>query len=168
MSLSMYDVSVPQFVRMLSQLPGLLDKAEAHARSQSSDPAAFLALRLHPTMWTLTEQVRAACNFPVRAAARLTGTALPQFDGKDDSIAALKQRIAFTLNFVESVPASAFAGAETREIVFPLGDGQRKMSGKDYLFNFALPNFYFHLTTAYAILRHHGVALEKEDFLGRE
>jgi uncharacterized protein len=168
MSLSMYDASIPQFVRMLSQLPGLLDKAEAHAREQKTDPAALIGLRLHPTMWTLAEQVRAACNFPVRAAARLTGTALPQFDGKDDSIAALKQRVAFTLKYVESVPAAAFAGAEAREIVFPRGDTQHKMSGKDYLFHFALPNFYFHLTAAYAILRHHGVALEKEDFLGRE
>jgi uncharacterized protein len=168
MPLSMYDVSVPLFVRMLGQLPGLLDKAEAHSKAQNSDPVAFLTLRLHPTMWNLAEQVRAACNFPVRAAARLTGTALPQFDGKDDSLEALKQRIAFTLKFVESVPASAFEGSETREISFPRGDTQYKMSGKDYLFNFALPNFYFHLTAAYAILRQHGVALEKEDYLGRD
>ncbi len=167
MSLSMYDVSVPLFVRLLKRLPALLDKAEAHARAEKSDPSALIGLRLHPTMWNLAEQVRAACNFPVRAAARLSGTALPQFGGKDDSIAALKERIAFTLKFVESVPATAFDGAETREIVFPTGDTQRKMSGKDYLFNFALPNFYFHMTAAYAILRNHGVVLEKEDYLGQ-
>lgn len=93
---------------------------------------------------------------------------MPQFDGKDDSFEALKQRIAFTQKFIGGVPASAFAGSEDKEIVFPRGDGQRKMSGQAYLFNFALPNFYFHLTAAYSILRQHGVALEKEDYLGED
>jgi uncharacterized protein len=168
MSLSMYEVSVPTFVRMLNHLSGILDKAVAHAEATKTDPSALISLRLHPTMWSLGEQVRAACNFPIRASGRLSGMAMPQFDGKDDSITALKERIAFTLKFVESVPRSAFVGSETKEIVFPRGDTQHKMSGKDYLFNFALPNFYFHLTAVYAILRQHSVPLEKEDYLGED
>jgi hypothetical protein len=168
MSLSMYEISVPTFTRMLNNLTGVLDKGVAHAKAEKADPEALLALRLHPTMWNLAEQVRAACNFPVRASARLTGTAIPQFDGKDDSLEAVRARIAFTLKFVESVPRSAFDGAETREIVFPTGDTQRKMSGKTYLLNFALPNFYFHTTAAYALLRQHGVKLEKSDWLGED
>ena len=93
---------------------------------------------------------------------------MPNFEGKDDSFEALKQRIAFTLKFVESVPKSAFDGSENKEIVFPRGDAQHKMSGQDYLLKFALPNFYFHLTAAYAILRQAGVALKKEDYLGED
>jgi hypothetical protein len=164
----MYELSVPAFVRMLNHLSGILDKAVAHAAATKMDPTALIGLRLHPNMWNLAEQVRATCNFPVRSCVRLAGAVMPQFDGKDDSIGALKERIAFTLKFVESVPASAFAGSESKEIVFPRGDTQHKMSGKDYLFNFALPNFYFHLTAAYAILRQHGVALQKEDYLGED
>lgn len=166
MSLSMYELSVPTFQRMLNQLSGVLDKAVAHAAANKADASEVLGLRLHPSMWNLAEQVRAACNFPVRSCVRLGGAVMPQFDGKDDSFEALKQRIAFTLKFIGSVPATAFIGSEDKEIVFPTGDTQRKMSGQQYLFNFALPNFYFHLTAAYSILRQHGVPLEKEDYLG--
>ena len=168
MSLSMYELSVPTFVRMLNQLSNILDKALAHAKANKIDPASLLELRLHPDMWSLAEQVRAACNFPIRAAGRLSGSTMPNFDGKDDSFEALKQRIAFTLKFVESVPRSAFDGSENKEIIFPRGDTQHKMSGQDYLFKFALPNFYFHLTAAYAILRQKGVKLEKDDYLGSD
>ena len=168
MSLTIYELSVPSFLRMLTGLSRILDKAVAHAAASKTDPGALLALRLHPTMWNLAEQVRGACNFPARACVRLGGAAMPQFDGKDDSIEALKQRIAFTLKFVEGVPPADFAGSETKEIIYPRGDEQHKVSGQDYLFNFALPNFYFHLTAAYAILRQHGVPLEKEDYLGED
>ena len=166
MPLTIYELTVPVFQRGLHGLSNVLDKAVAHAGANKSDPEALMALRLHSSMWNLAEQVRAACNFPVRACVRLGSAAMPQFDGKDDSIAALKERIAFTLKFVESVPASAFAGSESKEIVYPRGDTQHKVSGKDYLLDFALPNFYFHLTAAYSILRQHGVALVKEDYLG--
>ena len=168
MSLTMYEVSVPSFLRMLKGLSRVLDKAVAHAAAGKTNPEALLALRLNPTMWNLAEQVRAACNFPVRACVRLGGAAMPQFDGKDDSFEALKQRIAFTLKFVEGVAPADFAGSENKEIIFPRGDAQQKMSGRDYLLNFALPNFYFHLTAAYAILRQHSVPLEKEDYLGED
>jgi uncharacterized protein len=168
MSLSMYELSVPTFRRMLNNLSAVLDKAAAHAATNKADGSELIVLRLHPTMWNLAEQVRAACNFPVRACVRLGGAAMKQFDGKDDSIEALKQRIAFTVKFVESMPASAFAGSEVKEVAFPRGDAQHKMSGQAYLFNFALPNFYFHLTAAYCILRQYGVPLEKEDWLGED
>lgn len=167
MSLSMYELSVPVFVRMLTHLSNILNKAEAHAKATSTDPAELLTFRLYPDMWSLAEQVRAACNFPVRASGRLSGSAMPQFDGKDDSFEALRQRIAFTLKFVESVPRAAFDGSENKEIIFPTGDTERRLSGQDYLFKFAMPNFYFHVTTAYDILRHKGVKLEKEDYLGK-
>jgi len=168
MSLTIYDLSVPTFVRMLNHLSNTLAKGEAHAKAAKADPNELLRLRLHPTMWNFAEQVRAACNFPVRACMRLGGASVPPFEGKDDSFDALKQRIALTLKFVESVPASAFVGAENKEIIFPTGDTERRMSGQDYLFNFALPNFYFHLTAAYSILRQHGVPLQKQDYLGED
>lgn len=168
MPLSMYDLSVPVFVRMLGHLSNILNKAEAHGRETAAAPVELLNARLYPDMWSLAEQVRAACNFPIRAAGRLSGSAMPQFDGKDDSFEALRQRIAFTLKFVESVPRAAIEGSEAREIVFPSGDTQNRLSGQDYLFKFALPNFYFHVTTAYDILRHKGVKLEKQDYLGED
>lgn len=167
MSLSMYDITVPAFLRLLGNLSGILDKAQAHAKAASLDPASLLRARLYPDMWSLAEQVRAACSFPIRAAARLSGTPVPQYDGKDHSFESLQQRIAFTLKFVESVPRSALDGSEDREIVFPTGDRENRLSGRDYLLTFALPNFYFHVTAAYAILRHTGVRLEKEDYLGK-
>lgn len=166
MPLSMYELSVPVFARMLNHLKSILDKAESHAKANAAAPADILNARLYPDMWSLAEQVRAACNFPIRAAGRLSGASMPQFDGKDDSFEALRRRIAFTLKFVESVPRSGFEGSETREIIFPSGDKENRLSGQDYLFKFALPNFYFHLTAAYAILRHRGVKLEKQDYLG--
>ena len=166
MSLSMYEISVPTFVRMLNQLSSVLDKGVAHAKAKQLDPGALISLRLHPDMWNLAEQVRAACNFPIRASGRLSGTPMPSFEGKDDTFESLKERIAFTMKFVESVPRAALEGSETKAIVFPRGDSQHKMLGKDYLLNFAMPNFYFHLTAAYAILRNAGVPLVKEDYLG--
>ena len=107
MSLTMYELSVPTFVRMLNHLSGILDKAVAHAKEKQLEPTEFISLRLHPDMWSLAEQVRAACNFPIRASGRLTGTAMPNFEGKDDSFEALRQRIAFTLKFIQSAPRAA-------------------------------------------------------------
>ena len=166
MPLSMYDASAPIFVRMLDHLSNVLDKAVAHAKTAKIDPAELLTARLFPDMWSLAEQVRAACNFPVRATGRLSGLAMPQFDAKDDSFAGLKERIASVIAFVKTADRASIDGTEQKEIVFPTGDTQRVMSGQDYLLKFALPNFYFHLTAAYAILRHKGVPLVKEDYLG--
>ena len=166
MPLSMYDASVPMFERMLTQLSNVLDKGVAHAKTVKIDPSELLTARLSPDMWSLAEQVRAACNFPVRATGRLSGLPMPQFDSKDDSFAGLKERIALVIKFVKTANRESIDGTEQKEIVFPTGDTQRVMSGQDYLLKFALPNFYFHLTAAYAILRHKGVPLVKEDYLG--
>jgi hypothetical protein len=117
-------------------------------------------------MWSVSEQVRAACNHATRGPARLTGTPPPAFDGKDATFEDLKARIAWAIAFAEGIPQSGFDGAEDREIVFPTGDEERRLTGRDYLLGFSMPNFYFHVTTAYDILRHNGVPLEKDDFVG--
>lgn len=165
--LSMYQASVPVYVRILSALSGTLDKAEAHARNQGYDPVVLLAARLYPDMWSLAEQVRAACNHATRGPARLTGTPPPSFEGRDESFGGLRERIAWAIAFAKGLKETAFDGAETRELIFPAGDAERRMSGRDYLLTFSMPNFYFHATTAYDILRHNGVPLEKDDFIGR-
>jgi len=162
----MYQATVPVYVRLLTLLSAILDKAAAHAAAKKIDPAVLLTARLYPDMWSLAEQVRAATNFPVRSSARFAGLPIPQFDGKDASFEDLKARIAWTIAFITGIDPAKIDGTEDKEIVFPSGDTQRKMSGKDYLLIFTLPNFYFHLTTAYDILRHNGVPIGKDDFMG--
>ncbi len=164
MSLSVYEVSGPAFVRMLNGLSGVLDKGIAHAKARNSDPASLLGLRLHPTMWNLEQQVKVACAFSVDASARLTGAATPQFTGPESGLDGLKARIAFALAYVEGLRAADFEGGEAREVQFLRGDELHRASGRNYLLDFVLPNFYFHLTAVYAILRLHGVALGKEDY----
>jgi hypothetical protein len=166
MPLTMYQASVPVYGRLLRNLAGILDKAAAHAAAKKIDPAILMSARLYPTMWSVAEQVRAACNHATRGPARLTGTPPPAFDGKDATFDDLKARIAWAIAFAEGIPESAFEGAEDREIVFPTGDTERRLSGRDYLLGFSMPNFYFHVTTAYDILRHNGVPLKKDDFIG--
>ena len=166
MPLTMYQASVPVYARLLRNLAGILDKAAAHAAARKIDPAILVSARLYPDMWSLAEQVRAACNHATRGPARLIGVKPPSFDGKDATIDGLKARIAWAIAFVEGTPESAFDGAEDREIVFPTGDTERRLSGREYLLGFSMPNFYFHITTAYDILRHNGVALDKDDFVG--
>lgn len=168
MPLSMYEATVPVYVRLLTALNDILDKAAAHAAANKIKPAALLNARLYPDMYSLDEQVRSACNFPIRNCARLSGTPIPTFDGKDASFDDLKARVAWTLAFVKGIDRAKIDGSEAKEIVFPTGDTERRLSGKDYSFGFAMPNFYFHLTTAYDILRHNGVPLVKDDFLGRD
>jgi hypothetical protein len=165
---TIYQASVPVYVRILTALSETLAKAEADAKARGIEPSILLTARLYPNMWSLAQQVNAACNHATRGPARLTGGSPPSFDGKDASFADLQARIAWAIGFAKSIPESAFDGAENREIVFPVGDaGQRKLSGRDYLLGFSMPNFYFHATTAYDILRHNGVPLEKDDFVGR-
>jgi len=166
MPLTMYQASVPVYGRLLRNLSGILDKAAAHAAAKKIDPTILIYARLYPTMWSVSEQVRAACNHATRGPARLTGTPPPAFDGKDATFQDLKARIAWAIAFAEGIPQSAFDAAEDREIVFPTGDDERRLTGRDYLLAFSMPNFYFHVTTAYDILRHNGVPLEKDDFVG--
>ena len=166
MTLSMYSISVPVYSNILGHLAETLDKAAAHAEAKKIKPEALIGARLYPDMWSLAEQVRAVCNHATRGPARITGLPVPQFEGKDESFADLKARVAWALAFVGGLGPDAFADAAERTVSFPSGDGQVSMTGERYLLFFSMPNFYFHATAAYAILRHNGVPLHKDDFMG--
>jgi hypothetical protein len=166
MPLSMYQATVPVYVRLLAALSSTLDKAAAHAAAKKVDPAVFITARLYPDMWSLAEQVRAASGHMVRGTSRLAGVPIPTFDGKEATFDDLKARIAWTTTHLKGLDEKALADAAEKTIVFPAGDKERRMSGADYLLVFSLPNVYFHLTTAYAILRHNGVPISKDDFTG--
>jgi hypothetical protein len=165
MSLSVYEVTVPVYLRLLSGLSRTLAKAEEFATAKKIDPAVLITARLYPDMWSFGQQVNTVCNHAVRGTARLAGMAVPSFDGKDASFAELAARVAWTVAHLNSVDRAALNQGADRVIVFPTGDEEHRMSGRDYLLTFSLPNFYFHLTTAYDILRHNGVPVAKADFL---
>ncbi len=166
MSFSMSQACLPALTIGLNALSGVLDKAAAFAASRKFDPAMLLASRLAPDMFTLTRQVQVACDQAKNGAARLAGVEPPKFEDNETSIDALKERIAKTVAFLASLDSQAIDTAVEKEIIFPLGPAKGKMIGADYLNHFVLPNFYFHLTAAYAIVRHCGVEVGKRDFLG--
>ena len=167
MSLSLYQSSVPVFDRSLNAFLAILDKAEEHAGARKFDPAGYLAMRLSPDMWPLTRQVQAFCDHAKNASFRLAGKDPPVKEDKETSIAELRARIHATLDMLKSIDAKAMEGGENREIVIPAGANKLKFEGgANYLLHFALPNFYFHLTTAYGILRSAGVEIGKRSFLG--
>ena len=168
MQITMYQTVTTTAIRGLTNLDAILDKAAASAEARKFDPAILLNARLAPDMFTFTRQVQIACDFGKFMMARLSGTESPKFEDNEASFADLKARIAKTLEFVRSVPESAFAGAEDRDITVNAGPRKIDFKGLPYLVGYALPNFYFHLTTAYAILRHNGVELGKQDFIGGE
>jgi len=167
MSLSIYEVSVPVFVRMLGQLARILEKAAAHAEAGKADPAVLLASRLAPDMYPLVEQVRIAVDAAADAAATLAQAGRPVFEGADDSLPALQSRIRDAIAFLGALEPSRFEGAEDRAVSWTHRGTTISVGGTQYLLNHAMPKFYFHLTTAYAILRHEGVALRKGDFMGK-
>ena len=167
MSLSMFSASVPVFVRMFANLDQWLVKAEAHAVSRKFDPALLLAVRLAPDMLPLASQVQIASDTAKFCVARLAGVEAPKFDDDEASIADLRGRVRRTIDYVQSVPAAQINGSETREVSVPRRAGPLVLDGETYLKHYALPNFYFHVTTAYALLRHNGVDLGKADFLGQ-
>jgi len=162
----MHDMLVPGANRFLGNLDKILDKAAAFAQRKEIDPSVLLNARLAPDMFAFTRQVQIACDMAARGVARLSGTDVPSFPDTETSLPELKARIAKALAFVNSVPAAKYAGAETREIVVPSRRGEQKFDGVGYLRDFVLPNLHFHLTAAYAILRHNGVELGKGDYLG--
>lgn len=166
-TLSMYEFLVPTANRMLGNLSVLLDKAAAHAEAKKFDPANLMAARLAPDMHPFTRQVQIACDTAKGAAARLAGTEAPSHPDVETTIPELKARIAKTLEFVNSIDPAAFVGSEDRQITLKSPTRELQFSGIDYLRGFVLPNFYFHITTAYALLRHNGVEIGKFDFLGR-
>ncbi len=166
MPISMYQASVPAFLQSLAALSGVLDKTASHAAGKKIDPAALLTARLYPDMFAFARQVQLACDFAKGAAARLAGIEIPKFPDDEKSFDELKARIARTIDFLKSLKPAQIDGAEGKEISFPVGGQPMTFTGQQYLVGFALPNFYFHLTTAYAILRHNGVEIGKRDFLG--
>jgi uncharacterized protein len=162
---NLHAFSATTFSRMLKNLSAMLTKAEAHAKAKNFDPAVLLNDRLAPDMFTLTRQVQIATDHAKGAMARLAGHAPEAIEDKETTIAELQARIAKVVAIVEGYKPEQLVGAETREISIKIPSQELKFSGLDYLNTWALPNFYFHLTMAYAILRHNGVDLGKRDFL---
>jgi hypothetical protein len=166
MSLTMYDASIPVFRQMLGNLSAILAKAETHANDKKIEPAALLQARLYPDMFPLARQVQVAADFAKGASARLAGVEVPRYDDTERSFAELRERIARTLAFIDGLPRAAIEGSEERDIMTGSGTSARQFKGQAYLLHYALPHFYFHTTTAYAILRHNGVEVGKKDFIG--
>jgi hypothetical protein len=167
MSISTYDLSIPTFQRGFTVLSRLLDKAEAFAEEKKIKPEILVNARLAPDMLSLAGQIQRLSDTAKGAASRLTGTDAPSFPDDETTLADLRTRIAQTVSYLATVPEAAFEGAEERAVVLKTRQQEVHFTGKDYLLTFVLPNFYFHLTAAYAILRHNGVAVGKMDFLGR-
>ncbi|SDR56027.1 hypothetical protein SAMN05519103_05266 [Rhizobiales bacterium GAS113] len=166
MSLSMHHASVAVFKQSLRALSAVLDKAEAHATARKIEPAALLGARLFPDMFPFSRQVQLTCDFAKNCCARLSGVEAPKFEDKEASFAELKERIAATLAFVDGVKADQIDGTHDKDITLKIAGTDMHLKGRDYLTFFALPNFYFHATTAYDLLRHNGVELGKRDFMG--
>ena len=166
MGIGLYEVSVPVFQRMLRNLSALLDKLVADAGTRSFDVAAVLDARLYPDMFPLTRQVQLACDFAKGASARLAGVPVPAFPDEEKSVDELKARIAKVLAFIDGVSKEDVDAGADRDVTIKLRDRSVEMKGVAYLNNMAMPNFYFHCTTAYAILRHNGVPVGKRDFVG--
>jgi hypothetical protein len=167
MSLSMHEACVPVFARMLRNLARILERAAAHAEAGKAGPGALLASRLAPDMYPLAEQARIAVDAAVDGAARLARVEPPAFAEAEESFPALQARIQVALAFLQALEPSRFEGARDRAVGWSSRGATISVSGAQYLLNHAMPKFYFHLATAYAILRHQGVALKKGDFMGK-
>lgn len=166
MPISLYQASIATLVHNLSSLAGLLRKAEADAEARKIEPSVFLNARIAPDMFPLIRQVQIASDTAKGAAARLAGAEIPSFPDTETSFAELAERIAKTIAFVQSVDKAAVEGAAERRITLNFPGRDIHFTGESYLLSFVMPNLYFHMTTAYAILRHNGVAVGKMDFLG--
>jgi hypothetical protein len=166
MSLTMYQASIPSFVRMLDNLSVILDKAAAHAEAKKIDPAVFINARLAPDMFPLCRQVQIATDMVKGCAARLAGIEVPRYEDNETTFAELQARIGKTKAFLQSVSASQIDGSEERQITLKFGSRELSFLGQPYLLDFVLPNFHFHLSMTYAILRHNGVEIGKKDYIG--
>ncbi|GAC1408041.1 MAG: DUF1993 domain-containing protein [Burkholderiaceae bacterium] len=167
MTISMYAASVPVFCKMLTSVSEILTKAETHAAERKIDLAALLQARLYPDMLALTRQVQIAADFAKGACARLAGVEVPKYEDNEQSFADLRARIGKTLAFIETLPREQIDGSEAREITTSVGPNSKTFAGQTYLLHYALPQFFFHATTAYAILRHNGVEIGKRDYMGK-
>lgn len=166
MSISMHSASVPVFVRMLNNLLLWLDKAQAHAEARKFDSNNYLGLRLAPDMLPFTRQIQILSDSAKGCVARLAGVDIPKWEDNEASLDDLRARVKKTLDFVQSVPAEKIDGTDNKEIVLQMRAGEVKFTGENYLRHFVLPNFYFHCTTTYNLLRGAGVEIGKKDFLG--
>lgn len=167
MPLTIYNLSVPAFTRGFSALSVLLDKAEAFAAEKGMPLAGLIDARLAPDMLSLAGQIQRASDTAKNAIGRLTALEAPRFPDEEQSFADLRERIAKTVAFIETAKPEDFDGSETRDVTLSFPNLKVTFSGADYLLQFVLPNFYFHVTTAYDILRHEGVPIGKGDFIGR-
>ena len=166
MTISMYSASAPRFANTLKNLSAILDKAQAHCEAKKIDPAVLLASRLYPDMFPLVRQIQIASDNAKGPVARLAGVEVPKYEDTEESIADLKARLAKTIDFVASFKPAQIDGTEDKDIHLKLGSREVDWKGMQYLLGFALPNFYFHVVTAYDILRHNGVEIGKRDYIG--
>ena len=167
MTAPMYESSVPVFIQMLGGLNDVLAKAEAHATARKIEPNALLQARLFPDMFNLIRQVQIACDFATGVCARLAGADVPAYDATEQTFAELQQRIATSLAFIGGLKPEQFADAATRDIVLRPGTPkERRLAGQAYLLSYGLPQFFFHVATAYGLLRHNGVEIGKKDYMG--
>lgn len=167
MSVSMYAISVPSFQKHLHALDGLLDKAAAYASARKFDANVLLNARLYPDMFEFTRQIQACSDFAKSSCARLAGVDIPSMPDVEKTIPELKERIAKTLSFLETLTPEQMDGTDAKTFTIKVGPNDMTFSGKDYLLHFALPNFYFHAATAYGLLRHNGLEIGKRDFMRR-
>ncbi len=166
MTISMYQASVPRFVNILGNLSNILDKAQAHVDAKKLAGASLTAYRLFPDMLPMTTQVQIACDAAKGVVARLAGVDIPAFEDNETTLADLKARIAKTISFIKTITSAQIDGTEDKDIVIKRGDKETHYKGLQFLLGHATPNFYFHVTTTYNILRHNGVEIGKRDFLG--
>lgn len=166
MTISMYQASIPRFVNILGNLSNILDKAQAHVDAKKIDPAVLPDARLYPDMFPLSKQVQIACDTAKGVVSRLAGIEIPVYEDNEKTLADLKARVTKTIGFIQGVKAAQIDGSEDKDIVIKRGDKETHYKGMQFLLGHAVPNFYFHVTTTYNILRHNGVEIGKRDFLG--
>jgi hypothetical protein len=166
MTISMYQASVPRFINILGNLANILDKAQAHVEAKKIAEGTLPGYRLFPDMLPMTTQVQIACDAAKGVVARLAGVDIPVFEDNEKTLADLKARIAKTIAFIQTITPTQIDGTEEKDIVIKRGEKETHYKGMQFLLGHAVPNFYFHVTTTYNILRHNGVEIGKRDFLG--
>jgi hypothetical protein len=166
MSISMYQASVPRFINILGNLSAILDKTQVHVEARKLDETALTGFRLYPDMLPMARQIMIATDTAKGLAARLAGVDIPVYEDTEKTIPELKARIAKTIAYLQSFKPAQIDGTEDKEIVIKRGDKETRYTGMQFMLGHAVPNFYFHVTTTYAILRHNGVEIGKRDYLG--
>jgi len=166
MSISMYQASVPRFINILGNLSTILDKTQAHVEAKKLDETALTGFRLYPDMLPMARQIMIATDTAKGLVARLAGVEIPVYEDTEKTIPELKARIAKTIAYLQSFKPAQIDGTEDKEIVIKRGDKETRYTGMQFMLGHAVPNFYFHVTTTYAILRHNGVEIGKRDYLG--